>query len=124
MTLPTLDQVISTYLYGQTTPPATLPPPRPATLANNPVIQVDTQEYMNTVGRFAVGAQFDIIKDFFQSSTGAITPGTYTKTEMATILGYGPGTDNPFYGWETNQYLWQDGTDDYLRCHCHSLLPC
>jgi len=66
MTLPTTEQIINMYLYGQpTTPTVIVVRPSEATTT----ITINSEEYMQTVGRFATGDQLNIVQNFFDSST-------------------------------------------------------
>lgn len=110
MGLPTIEDVLNDYLYGQTqtaSPLTTDSLIRPNQLAANPAIVIDTQDYMSTgAGRFAVGAQFNIVEDFFTDHS--LPTGSYTKPQLATRYGLS------YYGWNDQQHNWQDSTDDYL----------
>lgn len=122
MTLPTVKDIVNMYLYGQASTPENLLNTsliRPAATAPL-VIDINALEYMTGgPGRFAVGAQFDLVKDFFTADSSVfLSAGTvlangdrvFSKVEAAALFGFGP---NDFYGWNTQQYLWRDGTDDY-----------
>jgi Ca2+-binding RTX toxin-like protein len=105
--------ITNLYLYGSIT--------RPLSLATDAIlrphdldvrIQVDVNYYMTQgAGRFALGAQFEIVQKFFASTS--LAPNTasdpyYTKEELDTLLGLGGS-----YGLSIQQYNYSDGTDDY-----------
>lgn len=112
MTLPTANEIMSLYLYGEEE--------LPVNLVSDSIIRSDTgiekhinlQEYMSDgAGRFAVGAQFELVKLFFATdlSERPYKQEGYSKSELAEILGLG------YYGLLLDQEDWQDGTDDYTE---------
>jgi hypothetical protein len=81
MDLPSPIEVTNQYLYGQTTvPDSIIGSNRPA--GETSTIQLDASQYMTTgAGRFAVGAQFSLVQDFFNNGI-TLSPGTYTKSQL------------------------------------------
>ena len=76
----TAKEITNLYLYGTKTTPTNLVNdslirPRDKVISVN----VDKKEFMAGAGRFAVGAQFELIKKFFNPGFPAIPAGTYTK---------------------------------------------
>ncbi len=107
----TAKDVTNLYLYGSTSTPANLVDNnliRPDTVTSS----VDVQDFMATgAGRFAIGSQFNIIKKFFDPGffTPLLPAGIYTKQQLGNIF------DESFYGWNMQQYDFQDNTDDYAE---------
>ncbi|MFM5947313.1 MAG: hypothetical protein ACKO9G_28810, partial [Dolichospermum sp.] len=67
---------------------------------------------MKSVGRFAVGAQFELVKKFFDPGffDPTIPTGTYTKQQLAAKFGI-----TKFFGWEMGHTDYQDNFDDYVE---------
>lgn len=112
MTLPSATDILNMYLYGQTTPP-NIDIDNASSLVRSPSafsnVNVSASEFMAGPGRFAVPAQFDLVKGFFNAAPGTFTAGqTYTKAQVMSALGLGDT-------WDMQQYDWQDGTDDYAE---------
>jgi hypothetical protein len=95
------------YLYGQGTKPQDLVTEnliRPS--GENPRIYQDVSQYMSSgAGRFAVGASFSVIEQFFNNAS--IPAGTYTKSELASYFGLN------YYGLVIQQSQLDDGRGDY-----------
>jgi hypothetical protein len=120
MTLPTAKDITNLYLYAQLNAPNNLLSDsliRPKIIPK-PELQiyiVNTQEFMTSgAGRFAVGANFNIIQQFFDTKGGALAANNtakpfYTKTEIAAHFGL------TAYGWNMQQYNYQDSKDDYAE---------
>ncbi len=110
-------KVTNLYLYGQDTTPSDLADAsliRPDPVLPEPTLEVNVQDYMqNGGGRFAIGPQFEIVRNFFDP--GFLTPDVpprpepYTKQEIAAIF----GLDD--FGWNMQQLNFQDQTDDYAE---------
>lgn len=108
--------ITNLYLFDQVTKPSDLLSDgliRPEDVGSGDVYDVEITSFMNTgAGRFAIGAQFDLIEKFF---TEYVPVGTYTKEQLAqTYFGMG------HYGWVMNQYDFRDeavsgGKDDYAE---------
>jgi hypothetical protein len=118
MTLPTASEVTAWWLYGQATKPANLVSDTLIRAPENniPRVAVDPPislaEFMggNGPGRFALGSMSELVQRFFSPNTPVLTPGTYSKSQMATLLGL---TGNDFYGISIKQSDWNDGKGDY-----------
>ena len=52
-------------------------------------VEVDKNDFMKSVGRFAVGAKFELVKKFFYPGffNPTIPIGTYTKQQLAAKFG-------------------------------------
>lgn len=66
-------------------------------------------------GRFAVGAQFELVKGFFNSRpllnpSYQISPGIYTKEQLAAYFGLSND-----YGWNMKHIYYRDQVDDYAE---------
>ncbi len=88
---PTAAQITQLYLYGSLSVPTTaqrlnqnlIRPENITPIA----VQVDAQTYMNSGGgRFAKAPLFDLVKEFFDSTSGVLLPGVYTKSMLQTIF--------------------------------------
>ncbi len=131
--------VTNWYLYGTNTTPTNLVDE--SLIRSQDAIStahIDVVEFMETgAGRFAIAPQFRILRKFFwepedyllyesPNNSGFIPldsyplppasdldldiePGEYTKAEIAKKYGL------EYYGWPTQQYNWQDETDDYAE---------
>jgi hypothetical protein len=106
-------------IYGQLSTPTNF-------VDNNPIrpqnaisrIDVDVKSLMETgPGRFAVGSQFELIQRFFDRSTIPPNPNSqgYTKEEIVDFVGGQSSFNNGFYGWDMQQYSYDDGVDDYIE---------
>jgi len=104
-------EMTNLYLYGQDETPEDLA--TDAILRNSDVettIDVDVNYYMDTgAGRFSTGATSTLV-DMFFNATSLPTNISYTKQQMATLLGIGNA-------YATNITQWQvgDSTDDYAE---------
>jgi hypothetical protein len=85
----TVEKVTNLFLYGQEAAPADknsdslIRPAAQSTPAN-----VDTASYMaSSGGRFASPALFDLFQLFFTAPHVQLSPGSYTKEQLATIYG-------------------------------------
>jgi len=108
MTNPTASEITSRYLYGQSSVPDLLSPDiiRPDTATS--AVNIDAVEFMSTGGgRFAIGRQFELVNQFFTADTSILPPGTYTKSQVAAMLGL------TSYGLNLRQMDYQDSVDDY-----------
>ena len=105
--------ITNLYLYGQRERPTDL-------LSDNLIrdagavttVDVDTQDYMSIVGRFAVGSQFELIQKFF---AGLMGPGSGTETIRMTKEQLAAYFDMDFYGLTIKQLEIADGLDDYAE---------
>ncbi len=111
MTLPTAKDVIATYLYGQITKPSNLLDD--GLIRDNDdtsSISINRSEFMQQgAGRFMNGAHFALVENFFTASSSLLPPGTYTKTDLASIFSLS------YVGAVIDQRDWQDSTDDYAE---------
>lgn len=108
-------EITNWYLYGQSAPPANLVDEaliRPSN-ATSTATQ-DVAIFMSSgAGRFATGASFDLVSNFFStdSSTGqfnyTLPPGTYSKAQLANMWGV------KYYGLILRQQNLDDGKSDY-----------
>ena len=104
-------QITNWYLYGTKSTPNNLIDDkliRPATLSVPTSVEVD--DFMKSVGRFVVGAQFELVKKFFNPGffDPTIPTGTYTKEQLAAKFGI---IDK--FGWNMKHTDYQDNVDDY-----------
>jgi len=87
----TADNITRQFLYGSNDTPILLTQRlrNIAYGASGASINIDTESYMNTYGKYAVPARAAFVKDFF---TGTITlsPGTYTVENLKSIYGDAP----------------------------------
>lgn len=127
MTLPTTTQITNLYLYGQDSTPIDKanegyirPTPSSASQAFS-TVNVAVLEFMSYgAGRFAVGAQFELVKEFFDGASSVLAANTeskpyYTKQEVADAFNL------PFYGFVLDNQDYQDETDDYaLRVYIYN----
>lgn len=105
--------ITNLYLYGQRDRPTDL-------LSDNLIrdagavttVDIDTQDYMSIVGRFAVGSQFGLIQRFF---AGLMGPGSGTETIRMTKEQLAAYFDMDFYGLTIKQLEIADGLDDYAE---------
>jgi Ca2+-binding RTX toxin-like protein len=109
MTLPTAEETMNLYLYGQKEKPKNLIDESLIRSADAvTAITVSTADYMAGPGRFAIGSSFPLITDFFQDTT--LIPGKeYTKAELAAKYGYS------FYGLSFSSKDVADGNSDYAE---------
>lgn len=119
-----ITEITNLYLYGTKSTPITkisdeLIRPKEVT---QPVFTVDINEFMNTGGgRFALGAQFDFIQDFFTEPVSRFTknPDFQYGNPMSkeffakTILGYSG------YSWNMSQDRFLDGGDYAERVYIY-----
>ena len=83
--------ITNLYLFGQMTTPSAKELVsekwiRPADATSE--IEVSTLDFMSSQ-MFAVGAQFEIVKKFFETDKNSLTAGSYSKSEVKEILGSG-----------------------------------
>jgi len=109
----TVSDITNLFLYGQSSTPTDKVTDnliRPPLAANQfgETVTLDRGVFMASgPGRFAVGSQVDLVDAFFSASS--IAAGTYTISQLQTLLGLGDKSDNlTIY-----QHSYQDGTDDY-----------
>lgn len=103
------EKVTRYFLYGSDNNPSNLIDESLIRSSTEKVsIDVPLTDYMTYgPGRFALGAQFDLIKGFFGQSFG-LPPGEYTKAQIAAHLGLSD------YGLYRQQGLLDDGQGDLL----------
>jgi hypothetical protein len=102
-------EITNLYLYGTKSTPSNLVDDkliRPATLPVPTAVEVDKNDFMKSVGRFAVGAKFELVKKFFDPT---IPAGTYTKQQLAAKVGISN------FGWDMGHTDYQDNVDDYAE---------
>ena len=91
----TAEQITNLYLYGQENGPADLTDSNliRSDEARIAPLEQDIVSYMTTgPGRFAIGSQFALVRDFFEPDffgmpAPVIPPGTYTQRSLAAQLG-------------------------------------
>jgi hypothetical protein len=110
----TAAEITNLYLYGTKSTPSNLVDDkliRPATLPVPTAVEVDKNDFMKSVGRFAVGAQFELVKKFFDPGffDPTIPTGTYTKQQLAAKFGISN------FGWDMGHTDYQDNVDDYAE---------
>lgn len=117
--------ITNKFLYGQSSTPADKVDDtwiRPTTVAE-PVFNVDVNSFMSSGGgRFALGAQFDFIQDFFTEPVSRFTsnPNFHYGQAMSkvfvaeTIFGLGE------YDWDMHQYNFSDGSDYAERVYIYN----
>ena len=114
MTNLTAKEITNYYLYGTKSTPTNKVDEnliRSGTTRDNFVgatIQVDLAGFMQSVGRFAIGSQFDLINIFFNPNFNP-GKGIYSKADLGKLLGIGS------FFWSMNHALIQDGLDDYAE---------
>ena len=67
MTLPSIEKIVSNYLYGQDSPPTDFVDGSFATARPNIAVDVSLSEYLDPVsgpGRFALGSEFPLVQLF------------------------------------------------------------
>ncbi len=99
------NNVTNLYLYGQLSTPTNLVKSnliRPENATTE--FEVDVAEFMATgAGRFAIGSQFALIQRFFAPFfTPIVPPGTYTKQQIAQIVGLSS------FGWNMQQFNYEE----------------
>lgn len=90
--MPTAEEAICLYLYGQKTPPADL---KSEQLIREPgngsvPLEVDINEYMTTGGgRFVKVENFNYVRNFLAGSdyTASLKPGVYTRDQLLEAYG-------------------------------------
>lgn len=104
-------EITNLYLYGTKLAPANMLDEsiiRPATATA--YTSVDINDYMdNGPGRFASPSFFEIVKQFFSPVTSALPPGTYSKSQLAAML----GLDKIYI--DIRQWECSDSIDDYAE---------
>ena len=103
-----LAKVISTYRYGQETPPEDITSEE---IVNNagqkrPALHVSLNDFMAGPGRFARPPMSKLVLYFFNWSTN-LAPGEYSKSDLASILGLSS------YGINYQQIFYRDSINDY-----------
>ena len=114
MTLPSLESVVSYFLYGSVTPPTDKAQEsliRPVGLATDFPAPLSIADYMTGPGRFALPSRFELVNRFM-SETGQSNGQrqVFTKEELASQ--YGISGD---FGLTFNQALYDDGSPDYAE---------
>ena len=112
----TPELITNLYLYGQIETPTNLVDDkliRPKAVTSS--VDVNVNSFMAGPGRFAVGAQFDLVKGFFNSRpllnpSNQISPGSYTKQQIAAYFGLSND-----YGWNMRHIDYRDQVDDYAE---------
>jgi Ca2+-binding RTX toxin-like protein len=101
MSMPTIDQIVSRYLFNSDTPPTNLVDEnliRPAgTLGDS--VHVDAVEFMATGGgRFADIARFNVVLNFLSEDDygGQLPPGYYTAQQLYDMYSKFPGAAGKF----------------------------
>ncbi len=88
MALPTAEEIINYYLYGQSTKPSDIETDsiiRPS--GAGVTIDLQIEDVMAGPGRFAIGPVFTLVTRFFSTEGAGLPPGTYTKAQLADIFG-------------------------------------
>ncbi len=115
----TSEQITKLFLFGSETVPSDL---ASDAIIDHPVgvlAQQDMQDHMtNGAGRFAVGAQFELVRAFF-NPLNSFSPGSVyaTPAAMADRLGLFVGVVNEVPGADRvkfHQALYDDGAADYV----------
>ncbi|NEQ39497.1 MAG: hypothetical protein F6K40_25855 [Okeania sp. SIO3I5] len=111
-----VETITNWYLYGQKSTPKQEDLVddnwiRPAEVEHPIMIPIDATKFMETVGRFALGPQFELVQGFFdEDNFFAPRTAPYSKAEIGQAL----GLDR--YGWNMKHYNWKDKrTDDYVQ---------
>jgi hypothetical protein len=105
-------EITNLYLYGTISTPNNLVNDALIRLPSaTTAVDVDTVSFMQTIGRFAIGSQFELVQKFFNPSIfdPIIAPGAYTKSSLRTIFGISDA------GWNMQHTDYQDGFDDYAE---------
>ena len=94
--MPTAEEAICLYLYGQKTPPADLKSERLIREPGNGSVplEVDINEYMTTGGgRFVKVENFNYVRNFLAGSDygASLKPGVYTRDQLLTAYGISSG---------------------------------
>jgi|GEM_PF-4432662 len=116
MSLLTAEEVTNLYLYGSKIKPDNIE--NENLISKNPlrspiVTSVNINEYMATgPGRFASPAFFEVIKQFFSTTSSGLAPGTYTKQDLYDRFGLNTYEDKTV---NIQQSLYDDGQDNYLE---------
>ncbi|NEQ40080.1 MAG: VWA domain-containing protein [Okeania sp. SIO3I5] len=134
-----VNEITNWYLYGQETTPTNLadeslirpepPDPLPSDI-DIIKIPIDATQFMDTVGRFAIGSQFELVQRFFYEDGDTLfelgpegtvipvileweefyKPGTYKKAQLAR-----DEFNMDSFGWTMQHLNWRDETDDYAE---------
>src|SRR5882757_4190859 len=107
----TAAEMTNLYLYGS--------PVQPSNLTSEALIRsdvagastmVNVNDYMtNGPGRFASPAFFEIVKQFFSSTSSGIPVGSYTENQLASLLGINQRIITQ------QQWAYDDGSADYAE---------
>ena len=111
--LPTMEEMTSLYLYGQTIPPENKA--HQNFVSRQPTLPylVSAQDFMNGPGRFARASDFEYVNRFFnenhQKPTYRLKPGEYSKAEVMKHFGLDRG-------WMSlTLAMYDDGKDDLVE---------
>ncbi|MCW3784200.1 hypothetical protein OM960_21955 [Defluviimonas sp. CAU 1641] len=128
MSLPTSEQVISAFLYGSLTPPSNLDMESlTEDRADYPFTETSYEDYMDLTtgpGRFALGANFEVVQAFFNFGLALYDSGALDDFKDASGEASIPKEDfrlilDEYIGGFTRIYItlqqadYEDGYDDY-----------
>ncbi len=120
MSMPTIEQVVSRYLFNQDSPPLDLKDENliRSKGGKGAALTVDMDEFMTTGGGRFVGVElFRYVRKFlegddsFYNGVSAIPPGTYTKADILNY--YNIGLDNQYVS--VKQYYQGIYDEDYAE---------
>jgi Ca2+-binding RTX toxin-like protein len=122
MALPSYQDIVSRYLWGNANPPSASAKVsdtwiRPGSASET--VAVNLTEFMSATGpgRFALGANFDLVENFFNTSANFLGIGTVdaqgnrhmTKADIGAYFGLSS------YSYVMEQRNYQDGYNDYVE---------
>lgn len=111
--LPTMEEMTSLYLYGQTIPPKNKDHQNLVSRQPTLPYPVSAQDFMDGPGRFARASDFEYVNKFFnenyQISAYRLKPGEYSKAEVMKHFGLDRG-------WVSlTLAMYDDGKDDLIE---------
>jgi hypothetical protein len=111
-TILTVEEIVNRYLYNIPTTPANKVDAgliRDTAALGNP-ISIDVDDYMEEVGRFALGSMSALVQKFFSyigDIPGMVAGQEYTKSDIAALLNLDE------YRISFQHYAYDDGKGDY-----------
>lgn len=111
--LPTMEEMTSLYLYGQTIPPKNKVHQSLVSRQSTLPYPVSAQDFMNGPGRFARASDFEYVDKFFNENhhkpAYRLKPGEYSKAEVMKHFGLDRG-------WMSlTLAMYDDGKDDLVE---------